>query len=157
LDPGSCPLITTLVLPLINFCVHCLHPVVYHDWWDLAVNTTIKIKLKIKINQSNRSHWFYLIVGTYFGQHMGPSAGSLIKHISCCLNILIWININVTHHNHVNTQPSRSCKNFTNFKIFQNLKIIYIILSLNVKFYVVFVFLSRIVGCPSLRVRCHTT
>jgi hypothetical protein len=22
---------------------HCLHPVVYHDWWYLAVNTTIKI------------------------------------------------------------------------------------------------------------------
>jgi hypothetical protein len=23
-------------------CLHCLHPVVYHDWWYLAVNTTIR-------------------------------------------------------------------------------------------------------------------
>jgi hypothetical protein len=39
-------------------------------------------------------------------------------------------------------QPSRSCKNFSNFKIFQNLnlKLFKILLSLNVKFYVVFVF-----------------
>jgi hypothetical protein len=35
-------------------------------WWYLAVNT-----IKIKINQSNCSYWFYFIVATCFGPHFG--------------------------------------------------------------------------------------
>jgi hypothetical protein len=46
-------------------------------------------------------------------------------------------------------QPSQSCKNFSNFKIFENLKLFKILLSLNVKFCGVFVFVSLIIGCPS--------
>jgi hypothetical protein len=47
--------------------------------------------------------------------------------------------------------------NFSIFKIFENLKLFKILLSLNVKFCVVFVFLSHIVGFPSPGVRCYTT
>jgi hypothetical protein len=43
-------------------------------------------------------------------------------------------------------QPSRSYKNFSNFKVFQNLQLFIILLLLNIKFYVVFVFSSRIAG-----------
>jgi hypothetical protein len=59
--------------------LHSLHSVVYHDWWYWAVNTTIEIK----INKFNCSHWFYLIVATCFGPHLGPSSGSLIKYVTC--------------------------------------------------------------------------
>jgi hypothetical protein len=43
----------------------------------LAINTTIKV------NQSNCSHWFYFIVATCFGPHLGLSSGSLTKYINC--------------------------------------------------------------------------
>jgi hypothetical protein len=59
-------------------------------WWYLAVNTTIKI------NRSNCSHWFYLIVATCFGPHLGPSSGSLIKYFSCYWTVIIWIHILLT-------------------------------------------------------------
>jgi hypothetical protein len=53
-------------------------------------------------------------------------------------------------------QPSRSCQNFSNLNIFQNLKFKFKILwSLNVKFYVAFVFLSRIIDCPLPGVLCY--
>jgi hypothetical protein len=55
--------------------LRCLHPLVYHDWRYLAASTTIKI------NQSNCSHWVYLVVATYLCSHLGPSSGSLIKHV----------------------------------------------------------------------------
>jgi hypothetical protein len=63
-----------------NSCtsLHCLHPVVCRNLLDFAV----KITIKIKINQSNCSHWFYLTVATCFGPHMGPSSGSPIKYVS---------------------------------------------------------------------------
>jgi hypothetical protein len=77
--------------------LHCLHPIVYYDWWYLAVNTTIEIR----INQSKCSHWFYLIVATCFGPHMGPSSGSLSKYFSCYWTALIWIHISAAHHNHI--------------------------------------------------------
>jgi hypothetical protein len=80
--------------------LHCLHPVVYHDWWYLAVNTTIKI------NQSNCSHWFYLIAATCLGPHLGPSLGSLIKYVSCYWTVLIWIHISTTYHTHTGTRNS---------------------------------------------------
>jgi hypothetical protein len=67
---------------LYSSYLHCLHPVLYHYWWYLAVNTTIKI------NQSNYSHWFYLIVATCFGPHLGQSSGSLIKYVSCYWTVL---------------------------------------------------------------------
>jgi hypothetical protein len=51
-------------------------------------------------------------------------------------------------------QSSRSCKNLSNFKIFQNLNLYKIFLSLNIKLYVVFVLLPHIIGCPSPGVRC---
>jgi hypothetical protein len=67
------------------------------NWWYLVFNTTIKIK----VNQSNYSHWFYLIFATCFGPHLGPSSGSLIKYVSCYGTVLIWIHISATHHNHI--------------------------------------------------------
>jgi hypothetical protein len=46
-------------------------------------------------------------------------------------------------------QLSRSCKNFSHFKIFQNLKLFKILLSLNVKLYVLcFSPAFYIVVCP---------
>jgi hypothetical protein len=53
------------------------------NWWYLVVNKTVKI------NQSNCSHWFYLIVATCFGQHLGPSSGNLVKYVSCYWTVLI--------------------------------------------------------------------
>jgi hypothetical protein len=54
-------------------------------------------------------------------------------------------------------QPSQSCKNFFKFKIFLNLKFKFkVLLPLNEKFYVVFVFVSPIVGCPLPGGRCYT-
>jgi hypothetical protein len=67
------------------------------DWWYSTVNTTIKIK----INQSNCSHCFYLIVAACFGPHMGLSSGSLIKYVLCYLTDLIGIHISATHHSHI--------------------------------------------------------
>jgi hypothetical protein len=37
---------------------------------------------QIKINQSNCSHYFYLMVAVCFGPHMGPSSNSLVKYVS---------------------------------------------------------------------------
>jgi hypothetical protein len=54
-----------------------------YRWRDLAVNTTIKM------SKSNCSRWFYLIITTYFGPYLGPSSGSLFKHVSCYWNVLI--------------------------------------------------------------------
>jgi hypothetical protein len=45
----------------------------------------------------------------------------------------------------------------SNFKVFENVKLFKILLSLNVKLYVIFVFLSHIAGCPSPRVLCYIT
>jgi hypothetical protein len=70
--------------------LHCSHPVVYHDWWYLAVNKTIKI------NQSNCSHWFYLIVVICFDPHLGSSSRSLIKYVSYYWTVVIWIHISAT-------------------------------------------------------------
>jgi hypothetical protein len=56
-----------------------LHPVVYHDWWYLAVNTTINKNKPIEC-----SHWFYLMVVTCFCPNMGPSSGSCRwLHVLC--------------------------------------------------------------------------
>jgi hypothetical protein len=41
------------------FWLHCLHPVVYHVLWYVAVNTTVKI------NQSGCSYWFCLMVNFF--------------------------------------------------------------------------------------------
>jgi hypothetical protein len=53
----------------------------------LAVNTAIKI------NQPNCLYWLYLITATYFGPHLGPSSGSLIKYVSCYSNMLLYKSI----------------------------------------------------------------
>jgi hypothetical protein len=109
----------------------------FEHWWYLAVNTTINI------NQSNCSHWFYLIVATCFGPHFGLSSGSLIKYVSYYGTVLIWTHIGATHHNHTIHATGTKLKNFYNFKIFKNLKLFKIPLSLNVKFYV-------LCFCPAL-------
>jgi hypothetical protein len=114
-----------------------------HCCWYLAVNTTIKI------NQLNSSQWFYSIVATCFGPRFGISSGGLIKYVSSCSTALMWIHISATYHNHAIHATATREQEFFWFKIFQGLKWYKIILSLNVKFHVVFVFMSRIVGCPS--------
>jgi hypothetical protein len=99
--------------------------VVSTGWWYFAVNTTIEI------NKSNVSNWFYLIVATCFGPHLGPSSGSLIKYVSCYWTVLIWIHISATY------QSYNTCNLHVVARIpFQNLKLYKIILPLNIKFYV---------------------
>jgi hypothetical protein len=67
------------------------------NWWYLTVNTTIKIKT----NQSNCSHWLYLIVAKCFGPHLGPYSGSLVNYVSCYWIVLIWIRVRDAHYNHI--------------------------------------------------------
>jgi hypothetical protein len=120
--------------------------------WYLAINTTIKIK----INQSNCSHWFYLIVAMCFSPHSGPSSGSLVKSVSCYWTVEMWIHFSATYHNHIMHATVTKLQKCSNFKMFKNLDLFEILSSLNVKFYVVFVSMSRTAGCRSQGVRCYT-
>jgi hypothetical protein len=117
--------------------------------WDFVVNTTIKIK----INHSNCSNWFYLILNTCFGPHLGPSSGSLIEYVSCYWTVLICIYISVNSSQSHNTcNGNKIARIFLFLTFLKNFKLFKILLSFNLTFYLIFVFLSRILYCTSPRV-----
>jgi hypothetical protein len=84
--------------------------------------------------------WLMVTLRLFDSCYMLRSAyGTIFKQShQICLLLLNWHNVDpwlITVIQYM--QPSRSCKNFSNFKIFQNLKLFKIPMSLSVKFYVV--------------------
>jgi hypothetical protein len=74
---------TNNLISIQNFKRQSLFITTITNIWIFGGNKTIII------NQSNCSHWFYLIVATYFGSNLGPSSGSLTKYVSCYSTVLI--------------------------------------------------------------------
>jgi hypothetical protein len=124
------------------------------DWWDLAVKTTITFKNKpIELLTSVLFDICYMFQSTF---------GSIFRQ-SHQIRLLLLNCANMNPYLCYSSQSHATVMKlnfFSNFKIFLilnfNFKLFKFLLSLNVKFYIIFVLLSFILRCPYSGIRCYT-